>query len=264
MTDTPPTDPRAAGGGDIEGLDEARMSIMEHLVELRMRLLYSLIWLVTGALVCWFWVEPLFDFLLVPLREGVGQAEGIDSAKMHHKDLAEPIFVFLKTSLLGGVFLASPGILYNVWKFIAPGLYDSERRLAGPFVIAATAFFVLGGAFAYYLALPYAYAVLLDFSRGVSDPTLMMREYFALTTKLLFGFGVVFEMPVISMFLAMLGVITHRTLIRYWRIAMVVSVGLAALFTPPDVITQMMMAGPLLVLYGLSIGVAWIFSSTDE
>ncbi len=255
MSPDPDTDP-SAEHGDLDSLDEARMGLLEHLGELRQRVIYALVWLVVGFVVAWFFHEPLFEWMLVPLQ----QVAEDHAADIHHKDLAEPIYVYLKLSLLAGAFIGAPGILYNVWKFIAPGLYDTEKRLVWPFVIFGTLFFGLGAAFCYYIVLPYGYNFLLEFSQPVSNPELMMAEYFALTTKLMFGFGVIFELPVFSMFLSMLGVITHRTLLEYWRYAFVGAFLMAALLTPPDVITQSMMAGPLVILYGLSIFVAWLFS----
>ncbi len=245
-----------------ESLQEARMSIIEHLAALRTRLLYSLVWLGIGFVFSWFFREPLFDFLLEPLRIGAETTEL--AADIHHKDLAEPIFVFLKMCFLTGVFAGAPGIFYNIWKFIAPALYKDEKRIAIPFVVAATVFFFGGGAFCYYVVLPHGYNFLLQFSADISQPELMMQEYFAITTKLLFGFAVIFELPVFSTFLSAIGVITHRTLLRYWRVAVVGAFAMAALFTPPDVITQGMMAGPLVVLYGLSVFSAWLFSRGEE
>lgn len=261
----------SADHSSMDSLDEARMGLLEHLGELRLRLVHSIIWLIAGFCIAWFWHEELFRFLLVPLEigaEGLADpttGEAVDRLDdMHHKDLAEPIFVFLKISVLAGAFIGAPGILYNIWKFIAPGLYQSEKKLAFPFVLLATFFFFLGAAFCYGIVLPYGYNFLLGFSTGVSDPQLMMSEYFTITTKLLFGFGVIFELPVFSMFLSIIGVITHKHLIAFWRYALVLSFLMAALFTPPDIITQAMMAGPLMVLYGLSIIVAWFFSKDDE
>lgn len=259
MTSDPQTDPSASSPEELDSLEEAQMGILEHLAELRQRIVYSLIWLAVGFVIAWFWHEPLFEWMMIPLQEG---APNLEAAKMHHKDLAEPIYVFLKISLLAGVFIGAPGILYNIWKFIAPGLYESERRLIWPFVGLGTLFFGIGASFCYFIVLPYGYHFLLQFSDPVSDPQLMMAEYFALTTKLMFGFGLIFELPVVSLFLAMLGVITHRTLLDYWRYAIVLAFLMAALLTPPDIITQSMMAGPLVILYALSVFLAWLV--TDE
>ena len=237
------------------------MGILEHLAELRTRIIYSVIWIAVGFVVAWIWHEELFLVMLQPLETGASTA---DAAQMHHKDLAEPIFVFLKISFLAGVFIGAPGILYNIWKFVAPGLYDSEKRLAVPFVLLATLFFFTGGAFCFFVVLPYGYNFLLQFSASISQPELMMAEYFAITTKLLLGFGIIFELPVFSMFLTIIGVIDHTTLLNYWRYAVVGAFLMAALFTPPDIVTQMMMAGPLMILYALSVGVAWFFSRSNR
>lgn len=267
MSDTP--DNRTESGPDPEpgsSQDEARMSILEHLAELRMRIIYSVAWFAGGFALAWLVHEPLFEFLKQPLIDGVARLstdvsrDAVDA--MHHKDVTEPIYVFLKVSALGGAIVSAPAILYNIWKFIAPGLYDSERRLVGPFVFFGTVFFLLGASFCYAVVLPYGYNFLLGFTE-MSDPQLMMSEYFSTTTKLLFGFGVIFELPVFSAFLSKLGVITHRTLLEYWRYAFVGTFLVAAILTPPDIVTQSMMAGPLLVLYGLSIGVAWWFTTPD-
>jgi len=256
-----------ANSSDLGARERARMSILEHLAELRIRIIYSAISFAIGFVVCWYWHELLFEFLQQPLIEGADRLasdvsrDAVDA--MHHKDVTEPIYVFLKVSALGGVFVGSPGIFYNVWKFIAPGLYESERRLVAPFVLFATLFFFAGASFCYGVVLPYGYHFLLGFT-DISDPQLMMSEYFATTTKLLFGFGVVFELPVFSAFLSKLGVITHRTLLEYWQYAVVAAFLLAAFLTPPDVVTQAMMAGPLVILYVLSVGVAWFFSRPEE
>jgi sec-independent protein translocase protein TatC len=250
----------APGGAEETGRDEMRdgeMSLMEHLADLRIRIIYSAAWFLVGCIIAWNFRETLFLFMKAPLELG---ADSADAATIHHKDLAEPFFVFLKITGVAGTFLALPGILYNVWKFIAPGLYKDEKRLAIPFVIMATGFFVGGAAFCYYMVLPFGYNVLLEFAAGVSSPQLMMQEYFQITSKLLLGFGLIFELPVFSMFFSALGVITHRTLLQYWRFAMVGAFLMAAIFTPPDILTQLMMAGPLVILYGLSIAIAWFFT----
>jgi sec-independent protein translocase protein TatC len=147
---------------------------------------------------------------------------------------------------------------------VAPGLYEHERRLALPFVLVATIFFFGGASFCYGFVMPHGFRFLMDFNEQISQPTIMMQEHYALSVKLLLAFGVVFELPVAAMFLSAMGVITHRTLIAGWRYAVLGSFIFAAMLTPPDVITQVSMAVPLVVLYGVSIGVAWIFTSRRE
>lgn len=245
----------------VDPYADARMSVFEHLRELRTRFLKSFIAVFVGFAICWTWAEPLFEFLLVPLK----QAATEDAlAQMHHKDLAEPFFVLLKTSILGGVFLALPIVVYQLWSFVSPGLYDNEKRALLPFMVASFFFFLFGSGFCYVVVMPQGYAFLLGFSETVSEPELMMSEYLSLTSKLLLGFGVIFQLPVITSFLARVGLITHRHLIKYWRHSFVASFIVAALLTPPDVITQVLMALPLTVLYALSIIVAWYFTRQRE
>jgi sec-independent protein translocase protein TatC len=240
---------------------EARMTVLEHLSELRRRVTYALIACVIGFAISWIFVEVIFDWLMIPLQKASADAQ---LAEMHHKDLAEPFFVLLKTAIFAGVFLAAPAILYQIWAFIAPGLYDHEKKMAVPFIVLATLFFVGGASFCFFLVMPYGYEFLLDFSSPVSKPELMMNEYLALTTKLLLGFGFIFEMPVFSMFLSGIGVLTHRHLLKFWRYSVVIAFIIAAMLTPPDVVTQTMMAGPLVFLYFVSVGVAWFFTTRRE
>ena len=143
-------------------------------------------------------------------------------------------------------------------------LYKNEKRLAIPFVVVATVFFFAGGALCYLVVMPYGFEFLFAFGQGISNPTLMMGDHFSLTIKLLLAFGAIFELPVVSMFLSALGVLTHYTLIKHWRGAIVGSFVLGAVLTPPDVGTQVAMASSLIVLYGLSIIVAWYFTTRRE
>ena len=245
----------------VDPYADARMSIMEHLRELRVRVIRSLIAVSVGVAISWTWVEQLFEFLLEPLRKA---APELSLAQMHHKDLAEPFFVLLKTAMFSGAFLAMPFILYQVWAFIAPGLYSHEKKAVFPFVILSTLFFVFGSGFCYVFVMPEGYKFLLKFALDVSQAELMMSEYLGITTKLLLGFGLIFELPVFSMFLARIGLITHRHLLKYWRYSVVASFIIAAMLTPPDVVTQMLMAGPMVALYFLSIAVAWYFTWSRE
>lgn len=240
---------------------EAQMSFLDHLAELRRRIVYGLIAIAIGFGICWFWITDIFLWLLLPLQIA---APEMDLAQMHHKDLAEPFFTLLKLGIVGGIFVGSPVLLFNIWKFIAPGLYPNEKKFVAPFVVMATFFFFLGASFCYFIVIPFGYRFLLDFSLQVSQPTLMMSEYMSLTLKLLLGFGIVFEMPVVSMFLSGVGIITHRTLLKHWRVAVVLSFIVAAMLTPPDVVTQAMMAGPLIVLYAISVAIAFFFTKRRE
>lgn len=240
---------------------EARMTVLEHLRELRKRLMWTLFGLIVTFAISWAWIEPVFDYLLEPLRSAT---EDQTLSQMHHKDLAEPFFVLLKTAIFSAVFLGAPWILLQIWLFIAPALYDNEKKLALPFTFLAGIFFYLGTSFCFFLVMPYGYKFLLEFSAGVSQPELMMNEYLALTTKLILGFGFIFEMPVFSMFLSGIGVLTHHHLLKFWRYSVVIAFIISAMLTPPDVVTQTMMAVPLVFLYFVSVLVAWFFTTRRE
>lgn len=244
----------------IDPYAEARMTVLEHLSELRKRVIYAFIFVFAGFAISWMFREQLFEFLMAPLRE-----TDVDTAltEMHHKDLAEPFFALLKASIFGGVVLAAPALIYQVWAFIAPALYPEEKKFAVPFVGFASMFFFVGSGFCYYLVMPFGYKFLLGFTE-VSTPELMMNEYLALTTKLLLGFGFIFELPVFTALLAQVGLVTHVHLIKFWRYSIVIAFIVAAMLTPPDVITQSMMAGPLILLYTISIGVAYVITKSKR
>lgn len=169
---------------------------------------------------------------------------------------------------MGGLFFGTPIILYQLWAFIAPGLYKHEQRVVIPFVMATTLCFVGGAAFAYFLVLPNAFDFLLDYSINVGPqklvPDINIEEYLDFVLKLLLGFGLAFELPTISAFLALLGLISHRALLTVWRYAIVGIFIVAAVLTPPDVYSQLLMAVPLLFLYGVSIVVCWAITVRRE
>lgn len=244
-------------------LELARMSFFEHLAELRKRLLYSIVALFVGFVACWTVAKDIYKLLLWPLQQGLDPAKYATIA-MHHRDLAEPVFTLMKAAILGGVFVAAPVVMYQLWKFVGPALYPREQRMVVPFVLLGTLFFFAGAAFCFTVVIPFGYRYLVEFSEDISSPMLMISDYFALTTKLLLGFGLIFEMPVAAMFLSRVGVITHRHLLKHWRIAVVGAFVIGAILTPPDVITQCLMAIPLLILYFLSAGVAYVFTKQRE
>jgi sec-independent protein translocase protein TatC len=245
-------------------LDDARMSVIAHLVELRKRLIYSIIAIFIAVVACWTWVDQIFYLLMQPLRLAAPEGN-LDAVMIHHKDLGEPFFAMLKIAVVAGIFVSSPVSLYNMWKFIAPGLYKTEKRVALPFVIMGTAFFFAGAAFCFYGVLPFGYSYLIQFGLDVSsNPELMLNEYLSTTTKMLLVFGAVFELPVVTAFLAALGAIDHNTLLKHWRGAIVGAFIIGAILTPPDPITQTLLSVPLCLLYGLSIGLAFFFSRGHE
>jgi sec-independent protein translocase protein TatC len=239
----------------MDAESDARMPLTAHLEELRWRIVRALLAVAAGFGLCYAFAQSLVTFLLRPLT-----ALRPAQALVIGTGVTEAFFTKLKVSLIAGVFVASPIIFYQAWQFVAPGLYRAEKRVALPFAIAASFFFVMGAAFCYWLVFPVAYEFFLDefTSIGVA-PQIRISEYLSFTARMLLGFGVTFELPVVTFFLAKVGLVTHRTLISYGRYAIVAIFIVAAVLTPgPDVASQMMMATPLLILYAISIGVAYL------
>jgi len=234
-------------------LDE-RMPLTAHLEELRWRIVRALVALGIAFAACYWFSEELFAFLLLPLaqlRPGATPVIGTG--------VAEAFFTKIKVSFIAAIFLSSPVLFHQAWRFVAPGLYESEKRLALPFAAAASFFFVLGAGFCYVLVFPVGFRFFLDeyASIGVAAQ-LRISEYLSFTSRMLLAFGLTFELPVVTFFLARLGVLTHRHLIGSIRYAILAVFIVAAVLTPgPDVASQLLMAAPLLVLYGASIGVAY-------
>ena len=230
------------------------MPLTAHLEELRWRLVRALLALGVAFGVCYWFAEPLFVFLVRPLA-----ALRPDEPLIIGTGVTEAFFTKLKVSFIAALFAASPVIFFQGWRFVAPGLYESEKRLAVPFAIAASFFFVLGASFCYWLVFPVGFRFFLAEYASISvAPQIRISEYLTFASRMLLAFGVTFELPVVTFFLARLGVVTHRTLLGMGRYAIVVIFIVAAVLTPgPDVASQLLMAAPLLVLYALSIGVAW-------
>jgi sec-independent protein translocase protein TatC len=162
-------------------------------------------------------------------------------------------FVALKVSFFAGLFFALPIILWQLWLFIAPGLYDNEKKMVIPFVVGGSVMFTIGVLFAYYVVTPFGFQFLITFGSFLYTPLINIEDYVGFFTKILLGFGIAFELPVVAYFLGLLGLITDQTLVRFFRYAIVMIFVLAALLTPPDVLTQALMAAPLIILYGASI-----------
>ncbi|MCX8072760.1 MAG: twin-arginine translocase subunit TatC [Candidatus Binatia bacterium] len=240
------------------------MPLTAHLEELRWRLIKSLAGIGAAFLLCYQFAEVLFAFLTEPLHSArllVGDNPG-HTVNLIGTGVVEAFFTKLKVALIAGIFLSSPITFYQLWRFVAPGLYPHEKRYALPFVLFASFFFVAGAAFCYALVLPVGYRFFLEQYGTIGvRPELRISEYLSFTARMLLAFGVTFELPVITFFLARVGVVTHRTMLSYWRYAVVLIFIAAAVLTPgPDVASQLLMATPLLVLYGASIGVAFVFA----
>jgi sec-independent protein translocase protein TatC len=235
--------------------EEGRMSLIEHLSELRVRIIRSAIAIAVGFLVAYAVSDQLFAWLTWPIREvSHGKVLLIGTG------VGEAFFTKLKVALVAGLFIASPAVFYEIWKFIAPGLYDAERRMAKPFVISATIFFVLGGYFCWAVVFKVGYAFFLRqyASIGVT-PTLRISEYLAFSAQLLLAFAITFEMPIFALFLTKLGIIDYKMMLRQFRYAFLGIVIIGCALMPPDFVSPFLLAIPLLGLYGVSIGVSYLF-----
>jgi len=233
-------------------MDEKRLPLTDHLAELRSRLVKCFISVGVGFLISYHFSERIFGYLMIPLIQSLPEG-----STMVFTGLPEAFFTYLKTAFIAGAFLAVPMILYQMWMFVAPGLYHKERRMVVPFVVCSSIFFIGGAMFGYFIVFPVGFKFFLSFASDVIKPLPSVKEYLSLSAKLLLAFGLIFELPVLTLFLAKLGLVTHSFMARNRRYAILLIFVLGAILTPPDVITQLMMAGPLLILYELSIWVAW-------
>lgn len=240
---------------------DVKMPLTSHLEELRWRVIKVLLAISAGFIACYNFADTLFEFLTRPLL-ALNAANGGDAVHLIGTGVVEAFFTKLKVSLIAGLFLASPVVLYQIWQFVAPGLYDTEKRYARPFVFFGTFFFVAGAWFCYAEVLPVGYRFFMEQYETIRvNPEIRISEYLSFTSRMLLAFGATFELPVITFFLARLGFVTHKMMLSYVRYAILVIFIVAAVLTPgPDVASQLLMAAPLLVLYALSIGVAYMFA----
>jgi len=236
-------------------MDESRLPLTEHLAELRGRLIRSLLAIAAGFAVAWFFKEEIFRALLAPAVAALG-AEG---SRLQAIAPAEIFFTYLKGGLLGGFVLALPYVLWQVWSFVAPGLYPSEKRMTLPFVLVATLLFLTGALFGHQIVFPFMFQFLSEFEADFVQPAWSMREVFALTTRMFLAFGIAFELPVIVFFLAITGIMNVPRLLRGFPYAVLLLFVLGAIITPPDYISQIMIAVPMCALYLVGVGVAWVF-----
>jgi sec-independent protein translocase protein TatC len=259
-------------------MDDKKLPFVEHLRELRIRLRNAVIALMIGWVVAFAFSDTLYAFLARPLVRAFAE-RGITAAQLNFASLTEPFWTYFELSLWAGIFIASPVIFHQIWKFVAPGLYEKEKRVAIPFAVCSALCFIGGALFCYFLVLPAAFRFFLSYSSdnlgrmkaifGFVDfnpaggtlglqPQLFMSQYLDLTTKFLLGFGIVFEMPLLIFFLAYAGLVTHKSLWKFNKYAVVISFIVGAILTPgPDIVSQLLMATPMIVLYNLSIIIAW-------
>ncbi len=231
-----------------------KMSFLEHLDELRKRIVRSCLAIAFGILATFYWIQPIFNFILAPTRKALPTG-----VKLIYTQPGEAFSLYITVALIAGAAVAAPFIMYQVWMFIAPGLYSNEKRMAIPFVLFTTVGFVVGASFNHYIAFPFMMAFFASFNTPDLAFMPKLDDVFGLYTKMLLGMGIVFQMPAVVFFLAKMKMITARFLIKNFWYAFLIIFIVAAVITPTgDMMTQTIFAAPMVGLYCLSILIAWV------
>jgi sec-independent protein translocase protein TatC len=240
-------------------MDEKKLPLTTHLQELRRRLILSFIAVGGGFALCYAFAEKIFDILAAPLLKMMPTG-----GSLIFTSVAEAFFTYMKVAFISGLILASPFVLYQIWAFVAPGLYRHEKKYVIPFVLAGSFFFAIGILFAYTIALPVGFKFLLGFATDFIKPLPSMKEYLSFSIKFLLAFGLVFEFPVVLVLLARIGVVDAKTLARQRKYAILLIFIFAAILTPPDIISQLIVALPMIGLYELSILLSRLFGKKSS
>ncbi len=232
-------------------MSDKELTFLEHLGELRKRIIYIAIATFVAAIICSFFSLQLLNFVMLPLQRAL-------PAKSHiiFTGLTEAFWVRIESALVAALFFTSPFNFYQIWAFIAPGLKIKEKHFMIPFVFASSFLFIIGAAFAYFFIFPVAFRFLISYggSNLVAFPSI--KAYISLVLKLIFGFGLVFELPVVTFFLAKFGIVDHKFMIKNFAYAILIIFIVSAILTPPDIFSQFLMAIPLIILYLISIVIA--------
>ena len=239
-----------------------------HLVELRKRLGISVASLIVMFFVMFAFHEPLLNWMVEPLnnalievgKKSIHAADGMITTSQ----VGGAFFVALKVAFFAAIVAALPIILSQIWLFIAPGLYAHEKKMLIPFIVGGTIMFIIGVLFAYYVVTPFGFNFLITFGSFKFTPLINIEDYVGFFTKIMFGFGLAFELPIFAYFLALLGLVNDKQMTSFFKYAIVLIFIIAALLTPPDVLTQLLMAGPLIILYGFSILIVKMVNPASE
>ena len=230
-----------------------------HIADLRKRLTISTITVVVMFFACFSFYEPILEWMMAPVKHALPVGTSMIAV-----EIQETFFTAMKVAFFAGFIISLPVIFWQLWLFLAPGLYDHEKKLVVPFVFFATLMFLLGASFAYYIVVPIGFDFLIAFGNSVVSVLPSIGKYVGFFTKLMIGFGIAFELPVITFFLAKIGIVNDQMLKDFFRYAVVLIFIVAAILTPPDVISQVLMAAPLLILYGVSIYIAKVFNPAQK
>jgi sec-independent protein translocase protein TatC len=254
-------------------LEGGRMPFLAHLSDLRDRVRNAAIAFVAAFMICWGFADKIFAWLREPLFNiwaqhtgpGIPAAEDWGRPRLIYTGLTQPFWVNMSVALWAGIFVASPVIFYQIWRFIAPGLYKRERKIGISFAVLSAVFFVSGALFCFYFALPALYKYMLHYNSQELESLPNIQDYLDLTRDSMLAFGAIFEMPLLIYFLAMVGLVTHRSLWKFSRWFIVLAFVIGAILTPgPDVVSQFLMATPMIVLYNISILFAWRVTAKRE
>ena len=244
-----------------EVLDPLKQPLLAHLIELRQRLIYSLMAVLGGFALSYVFAPQIYEFLVRPLA----MASGGEPRTLIYTGLTEAFITYVKLALWTGCFVAFPIVAAQIWMFVAPGLYHNERNAFLPFLIATPVFFLMGASMAYYVVFPMAWEFFLSFEKYATPGTLPIHlearvsEYLSLSMTVIFAFGLAFELPVVLVLLARAGVLSAEKLSSFRRYAIVLIFIAAAVLTPPDLISMVSLALPMMLLYELSIfGAKWV------
>ncbi len=242
-----------------ESSSPEKMSFLEHLDELRRRIVFAIVSLAVAFVACFTFSTEIFEFLMGPMQMALPPGGELIATKV-----PEIFVLHLKMSFFVAIFVASPAWITQVWLFIAPGLYQNERRFAIPFIFFGTCFFLLGAAFSHYIVFPTAVSFLTTFGSEDIQIKPAVSEVFGFYSRVILGTGIVFQIPTVVFLLARLGLVTPGLLIRQFKYAVLAIFIVAAIMTPPDVVTQTLLAFPMIGLYILSIGIAWAFGKDRD
>lgn len=256
----PERDPDDWDDDDAPEESGGKMSFLDHLDELRRRLMWALGAVVIGFVIAVAFYQQLFDFVMNPMQAMLPAGQ-----KMIYTEPTEALMLYVKIAVIAGILIASPGVMTQVWLFVAPGLYSHEKKLAIPFVALSSLFFIGGAAFAHYVVFPITFSFFASFSSDEITFMPRIEPAFALYMKLVLIFGLVFQMPTVVLLLARLGLITAGFLWRNFKYAVLIIFIIGAALSPgTDPVGQIVMAGPMVLLYLLSIGFAWAFGKKRQ